>query len=436
MISVRSIIFYLIVVDLSLMPMFHVFGLPYKPGFLLVGSFFVFTWYRKQTLGLLGLFFGLIASCWLGAIYQKALYEVASSNFTIYCTVSYLLCFIGYSYSYYYSPRKIDNIIYIAIAVLFANVMVGLFFADIPMLVYFYNLQEEVAAGWVSRRNPGIFENPNISSLGINLLLLFIVLASYKNLLTKDKNKYIIFLFICAFVVLLTLGSKGELIAFLILAAFFLKNIGFFNFLDRKRNVHLITIFFLGGVFFFVCSQLASRYPESSFRNGFYFATNGITELYGEYVIKDLNMESRGDRRVKYLLALKAFSYSPLWGSGFDRAERGIFSKESKIGYHSDWSYLLVAGGIFALFFFLLILFRLWRTHPLLVLPFFIPGLTNSFMLAPQFFCLFGVFWGVLERHRINEKQRDFLMFEKSLEMIGRGEDVRDSISASETHYR
>ncbi|KKQ18334.1 MAG: hypothetical protein US32_C0027G0001, partial [candidate division TM6 bacterium GW2011_GWA2_36_9] len=42
----------------------------------------------------------------------------------------------------------------------------------------------------------------------------------------------------------------------------------------------------------------------------------------------DLDMKKLGDRRVKYLLALKAFSHSPLWGSGFDRAEEGIFSKE------------------------------------------------------------------------------------------------------------
>jgi hypothetical protein len=121
--------------------------------------------------------------------------------------------------------------------------------------------------------------------------------------------------------------------------------------------------------------------------------------------MQDVNIENRGDRRVKYLLAFKAFSHSPLIGSGFDRAERGVFSKESKIGYHSDWSYLLVAGGIFAFAFFLMILFKVWRTHPLLVLPFFLPGLTNSFMLAPQFFCLFGVFWGYLERRRKNEKQ-------------------------------
>lgn len=406
MTSLLSLVFYLVVVDLALMPMFHLGGLPYKPSFLLVGVFFVLNWYRKQTLDVLLMFLGLIVSCWIGAIYQDALYEVASYNFTLYCTTSYLLCFLGYMYSYYYSPDKIDTVFSITFAALLMTIIIGVFLEKIPVLVNFYNLQDEVAAGWVSRRNPGMFENPNISSLGINLLLLFIILTYCRGYLENYKNKRMVILFVCAFVALLTLGSKGELITFLILITFFLRRNGALNYSNIKRNFHMIIASFsLLCLFFFVGSQLSSRYPESSFRNGFYFATSGINELYGEYVMQDLNMENRGDRRVKYLLAFKAFSHSPLVGSGFDRAERGIFSKESKIGYHSDWSYLLVAGGIFAFVFFLLILFRVWRTHPLLVLPFFIPGLTNSFMLAPQFFCLFGVFWGYLERRRKNEKK-------------------------------
>lgn len=406
MISFLSLVFSLVVADLALMPMFHIGGLPYKPSFLLVGVFFVFNWYRKQTLDVLFMFLGLIVFCWIGAIYQDALYEVDSYNFTIYCTTSYVLCLLGYMYSYYYSPNKIDTVFGITFVALSITIIIGLFFDKIPVLVNFYNLQNEVAAGWVSIRNPGMFENPNISSLGINLLLLFIISAYRRGYLENYNNKRMVILFISAFVALLTLGSKGELIAFLILITFFLITNGVLNFSNIKRNYRLvISGCSILGLFFFVGSQLSSRFPESSFRNGFYFLTSGIDELYGEYVMQDVNIENRGDRRVKYLLAFKAFSHSPLIGSGFDRAERGIFSKESKIGYHSDWSYLLVAGGIFAFAFFLLILFRVWRTHPLLVLPFFLPGLTNSFMLAPQFFCLFGVFWGYLERRRKNEKQ-------------------------------
>lgn len=406
MINFLSIVFCLVVADLALMPMFHIGGLPYKPSFLLVGVFFIFNWYRKQTLDVLFMFLGLIVSCWIGAIYQAALYEVASYSFTIYCTTSYFLCFIGYMYSYYYSPNNIDNVVGITFVALLMTIVIGVFFDKVPLLINFYHLQEEMAAGWVSVRNPGMFENPNISSLGINLLLLFIISAYSRGYLGNYTNIRMGILLVSVLVALLTLGSKGELIAFLILITFFLRTNGVLSFSNITRNyLMIISLFSILGLFFFVGSQLSSRYPESSFRNGFYFATSGINELYGEYVMQDVNMENRGDRRVKYLLAFKAFSHSPLIGSGFDRAERGIFSKESKIGYHSDWSYLLVAGGIFAFAFFLLILFRVWRTHPLLVLPFFIPGLTNSFMLAPQFFCLFGVFWGYLERRRKNEKQ-------------------------------
>lgn len=428
MVSWRSVIFYILVVDFALMPMFHLGSLPYKPGFLLLGVFFVFNWYRRQTLGLFLMFLGLIVSCWLGAIYQDALHEVASFDFTIYCTTSYLLCFLGYIYSYYCSPDKVDKVGNITLTALLLTMIIGVFFDKMPMLVDFYNLQDEVASGWVSRRNPGMFENPNISSLGINLLLLFIVVAQRRGYLANYKNKFIFFLFVSAFVALLTLGSKGELIVFLILVIFFLRTNGFLSFLNIKHNFHMsIAVFSLLILSFIVCGQLSSRYPESSFRNGFYFVTHGLNELYGEYVMQDLNMENRGDRRVKYLLAFKAFSHSPLVGSGFDRAGKGIFSKESKIGYHSDWSYLLVAGGLLAFVFFLLILFSVWRTHPLLVLPFFIPGLTNSFMLAPQFFCLFGMFWGHLERLRINEKQKEILIFSKS-HGVGSGEVVSSEI--------
>jgi hypothetical protein len=397
MIDLRSILFYIVIVDFSLFPMFHVFGIPYKPALLIVGIVALFKWYRRPCRLLFFYFFGLILACWIGATYQHLFFSTQSINFTIYSTASYLLGFIGFCFGYYYAPKNVDKVLPIALVFILINLVIGVFWDRLPFLTEFYNLQVRIEDDYLSRKNAGSLSNPNISSLVINLFLLFITMAIDFKLFAKNRVVYISIIWALAFVALLTIMSKNQLIAFAILSLFLLKQIKISKFKNYILKYLLIIVIVLSTYSF------ASEYLTRSnvLKSGVHMFTRLPYEIYEHYIEPDFDVQNLGDRRVKYLYALRAFSHSPIFGSGFDRADYGIFSEESKIGYHSDWSYLLVAGGILAVIFFLLILYTIWRIHPLLLLPFFLPGLTNSFMLTAHLFCLYGIFCGVLKRGRV-----------------------------------
>jgi hypothetical protein len=397
MIYLRSILFYIVIIDFSLFPMFHAFGLPYKPGLLIVGIAALFKWYRKPCRLLFFYFFGLILACWIGATYQQFFFPTQSINFTIYCTSSYLLGFIGFCFGYYYAPKNIDKVLSIALVLILMNLVIGAFWDKLPFLVEFYSLQFRLEDDYLSRRNTGIFTNPNISALITNLFLLFILLANNFNMFTKNRIIYIFVLWVMALVALLTLFSKNQLVFFTILSFFHLRQIMSFS-LKKQIIGFLVLIVVSLGVYSLSFKHFSDFQP---FRNGLHVFAHLPSEIHNNYFKPELDISKMGDRRVKYILAAKAFYYSPIWGSGFDRAETGIFSKETKISYHSDWSFIFVAGGIIAGLFLFLIIYEAWKIHPLLVLPFFLPGLTNSFMLTAQLFCLYGIFWGVLKRGRV-----------------------------------
>ena len=397
--QLRSILFYITVIDFSLLPMFHVYDIPFKIGFFIVGFCGVFKFYKNPCRPLFIIFYGLILSCWIGALYQHIFFYTPSYYFTLFCTTSYLLCFLSFCFGYHYSPDNFDLIFGIAIVVIFLNLIVGVFNDRIPFLIEYYNLQGPLGKGTMEIRNAGIFENPNISALGINILLLFITIANILKLFHKDRIFVSLITFAIAFVAMLSLISKNQLIAFTVLMVFYIAYLCF-----NMTKKHALTITFAAIIIVSIFNYSTGNLVKKDvLRNGIYTATNLSREIYDQYFSPDINMNIYTDRRVKYLLAMKAFTFSPLLGSGFDRAESGIFSKNSKIGYHSDWSYLIVAGGVIGVVFFTLLLMRVWKAHPLLILPFFFPGLTNSFMLSVQLFSLYGIFWGVIERKR-NEK--------------------------------
>ncbi|MDQ7837056.1 MAG: hypothetical protein RDU59_00980 [Thermodesulfobacteriota bacterium] len=397
MIDLRSFIFYGVVLDLSLLPMFHIFGFPYKIGLLTVGIVGLFTWHKQHARFLLFSFCGLIIACWIGAVYQSLFYPASSYDFTMYCTASILLCFLGYTFGYFNTPKSLNKILLVAFAVVTMNLIVGGLWDKLPFLIDFYDLNRAVEEGWIKDRNTGIFLNPNVSALGINILLLFIVLASRRGLFSRNMIFYMSMLWCMAFIALITLGSKSELLTFIVLSIFLLKD---FNLAFFKRYILFVTVGCLIIFSFFIKHMDRTEV----FKHGLWLFTNIHTVIIEQYIVPEIDYDVPGDRRVKFTRALEAFSYSPIWGSGFDRAEIGIFSEQTKIRYHNDWAYIFVAGGIMGGIFFLLILRKAWKTHPLLIVPFFFPGLTNSFMLTVQLFCLYGVLWGVLERDRIEKK--------------------------------
>jgi hypothetical protein len=103
-------------------------------------------------------------------------------------------------------------------------------------------------------------------------------------------------------------------------------------------------------------------------------------------------------RPVRYLEpALNRWSASPLVGTGFDSSESELLTGTA---YHNDWLAVLSASGFLGVLILAVIAYRLTRLDLILLIPFLLPGMTNSFIFAPSHFLLFMLLAGIMYRRR------------------------------------
>ena len=159
-------------------------------------------------------------------------------------------------------------------------------------------------------------------------------------------------------------------------------------------------------------SVILSKYSSVTlFRNNFeseiiYNGINKIADVIAEinrrFSQDAFDMNNNSDRLVKLIKAIQAFSYSPIFGTGFDVPNDGPLSS-LKIGYHNDWSYILVAGGLISISLLLTIVYKVWQVHPILTLLFIIPGMSHTLLFTMQIFCLYGIIWGIFNYSKKNQ---------------------------------
>jgi glycosyltransferase involved in cell wall biosynthesis len=80
-------------------------------------------------------------------------------------------------------------------------------------------------------------------------------------------------------------------------------------------------------------------------------------------------------------------------------------ARHGPILYHNDWITMLVSGGIFGFLAYLLLVVFLGSISWVLALPFFLPGMVNTFLISPQFVVLISILAGIVMRKKIEERR-------------------------------
>ena len=259
-----------------------------------------------------------------------------------------------------------------------------------------------------------------MSALVTNLLLVMTFLAKRYGMLRSKANFKIVLQLLVSLVALISFASAAHFILFFFIALFYIHLM-----LRSSRHKHtFVVIAVIVPVVLQVtllsvdpqnfktdlelqnsCDSFSECYRSSDdlhlISNGINKVGNVINEIEHAYFRADIDLNDLHDRRVKIIKAMQAFSYSPIIGSGFDRPDDGPLSS-LKIGYHNDWSYILVAGGLISICFLLMIVYKIWHVHPILALFFFIPGASHTLMFTMQIFCLYGIIWGIIYHSKQN----------------------------------
>ena len=373
--------------EVFLLPMWNFGPIPFKFSLLII----LYSLLRKlPKFYFIAPIFGLIFLLWLGKFYSYLFLDEYQFQQTIRATVNYSLITAAFLYSQ--KVKNIDNFNWIAILALafgFINIFIFIIGPNFPPIISFYSLGDRLDDGLFFYRNPGINTNPNGSALIGNLILLFWVVSKKNDLITLKSPFWNLIVFVSIGLAMISFVSKSGFIAYFILCLYYVIN----NF--SIRNL-FYTSFAIIIAMFFVLNFTKKLNPQELI-----VFEQGIDKILNmdDAIASELNKNNSfdGSRIFKIKAALDDFIFSPLFGNGSDRFTG---SKLSETAYHNDWSEILVSTGILGILAFIIVVYRVSKLNYILILPFFIPGMTNAFMFTMQIVAFYFLFVGLIYKSK------------------------------------
>lgn len=345
----------------------------------------------------------------LGEIWLSFSYQVISYYETIRGVIVFIFASMAFGLGRSTKSFKPEWLIVIAFLSFGANIIVIHFWKIVPLFVMEAYLPKdglqhvpgvESVVDYLSMSRPrGLFGNPNSSMLLVNLNVLFIYLFAKNNLL-KIPGIFTTLLIVFFPIYLSALmGSRGEFIVSMLLCLLNLRTLTRGN---GKKRIFLILL-----AIFIFCIGIGynALYSPKTV-----FAKNAQRITLITKVLEENPDDAATIRRP--LIALESFwnrfEYSPILGTGISAAQDQSLSDGTQY-FHNDWFYLLAISGIvgFTSFFIIVLYFAKQVGWPVLI-PLFLPGLVNTFVLnipaLITFFCLVGLLLSAKSRSiaRIN----------------------------------
>lgn len=394
----------ILAVDQLLLPMFHIGGIPIKPSYVLLGVWFlgqfinnnqnVLSKARQRDFRRLALAFGgIIASALLGDFILRANFQVAFAYETIRNILIYALIVLSFGLGQcarQFDMRWLIRILYISLAL---NLLVTVFGNYAPWLLdFYYGASAYSSPEWqewgitsreilLERGRPlGLFGSPTISMLQIDIIFLFVVIAQNHRLLPRPSFPGAFAITVLPVALTIVYGARSEFPVALTLGTIFAYSY-WGEALGRIRGKLIIafaTLLVLSTLL--LLPQIIGDESDIG-----YNATRMVNLLQGED--ERLRLDTAYAPAILRPLitldiAFERFLFSPLFGSGFNVVP--IFPFDYSVAYfHNDWFFVLVTSGLigFGIWLWIIRIFCMpigW----LALFPYFLPGLTNTFVLA------------------------------------------------------
>ena len=384
----------LIILDLAFLPMLHLYGIPLKPSYIVIALLFVVTiLYHPQSIRglnreiLLG-FFLLIGLTIAGVLVVVLFYGASEYSLSLRNIIIYALAPMAFVVGTRDTTRRHNYIIVFILAYAGLSLVFSIYYQQLGWLVAFYGLQDLVGSGVYAIRSQGLFGNANISALFMTMLYLFFI-AGVRHGFVKAGIPTLIVVVASVFGTIVILGSRNQFIAVSLLTAL----LALPMLASRRRRIAAISVAVVV-VSLIVFSAQLGRVAGSYVG---YDPSAALRHTFG-------SISDSSDRTNSFLRpvrglepALVRWSASPLVGTGFDSADVEHFGSTA---YHNDWLVVLVSSGLLGFFILAFIAYRLTRLDLILLIPFLLPGLTNSFLFAPSHLLLYLLLAGMVWQRR------------------------------------
>lgn len=400
-----SLLGFILVIDQLLVPMLHLGSLPFKISYFLCAfwlqSYFVTpnTTIRNSAIKSDFLAFAklilLIMLCGLlGDLLLQFFVPIDSFSESFKSYTIYVLIIMSFGLGLSSTRFKLKWLVYVLLLSCILNLVFILLKTNLPgWLIDFYYppmTVESLAADGLDSvdvilemtRPRGLFHNPNGSALMVNIISLFVCVGLQKKLIILKPGLLALLIITLPLVVAILLSSRGEMIVAFIL--------GYFNYtfifreVSRQKKIGFTTLSILL-VAFLIAYLLQSLGPDSTIQENlrraysiFEIFSNSSNELLDDY-----EQKNQGIARPLLMLesAISRFMYSPIFGSGFNTSNSEPFLHGTQ-HYHNDWFRLLVTSGLVGTLSMIWIIRKYCLTiSSILVLPFLLPGLVNTFQL-------------------------------------------------------
>lgn len=401
------------IVDQLMLPMLHVAGMPFKLTYLVLGAWLFDLAGKKlvdenaarryqEFLRVALYFLGIIAAGVIGELWTGTRIRVPDHGETYRSIAIYLLMLLSFGLglsAYQFRMKWLLHVLYASVA---ANLLVVFFGRYFPGLVLMYYDATTTGAEVLDAYRPrGLLGNPNVSMLHVNLVMLFVVVAQLKGYLELGVQRAVVTLAL-PIVTALVLATRTELVVSVVLGGTLLNSIA------RQHGNRPAQRLLIGGaalvsagVLFFLVSFVASN-------NEMILAgLERVTSTRGAL----LDVTDRNSSILRPLLVWEIvyarFKESPIFGTGFNPAQFWPYNY-SPLYYHNDWFRVLVTSGIAGFLLYVLMVRRFWVVAGgIAVIPFFLPALTNTFILAiPASMFYFFMMGVITERRRLGRAPR------------------------------
>ena len=410
--SMLSYLALFILADQLLFPVPRLFGISlFKPSYwiLLFWPLIVMTKYRgyvasgrsRRFFKMMGPVIGILVCGLLGQLYLSTLGNICDPNEAFRTTMFYLMMIFAFGYGQFVPNFHYRWLLWLFYATA-ALVLLLIFTVDrFPILAQLYyhtpeNI-ERITELVISHGRFRGLSNPNSTMLLLNIVFLFLVFSVRSGYLNRLQKHHIALASTLNIVMCFILASRNQMVASIILVSFLVATIA--KGWSRKVCVAAVLFFAIISFFIFFGNTLRSNYPFIDYSYNRFVLTNAF----------DIAEEKQSETIMRPLIHWRDFSdrflESPIIGSGYSTLYSYPFNQAPN--FHNDWFRVWVTSGAIGGLLFFLWMFRIYKNIGLLVLlPFFIPGLTNTFLRNTPATIVYCFMMGILIETKFRTEAR------------------------------
>jgi hypothetical protein len=417
--SILSYLALFIIADQLLLPVPRLFGHSlFKPSYWLLFAwpFFLIVFKNKffNTMGWGSRFFkmtgpvmGILIFGLLGQLALSTMGSINDPNEAVRASMFYLLMILSFGFGQIIPNFRYRWLLWLLYAIIALIILLTFAIERFPILVqlYYYTPEniDRMIEGFSFRvRGLG---NPNSTMLLVNIMFLFLVVSIRKGYLERLKLIHIVLMPILNIGLCIIMGSRNQLIVSIVLIIFFLST----------RNKQIIKKIIMISVYL-VTAIIVVNYLVMVLIYDYPFIEWAYNRILNTNVIDSSNNQSETIYRplIHWKGFYDRFLESPIIGSGYSTMFKYPFDKLPN--FHNDWFRVWATSGAIGGSLFFVWMFRIFKNFGLLLLlPFFLPGLTNSFLRDTPSVIIYCFMLGILIEQKFHTKAQRIIKSQNQL---------------------